>query len=184
MRTATARHGGGVTAACAIDVLPGLVGTLDESAGGWRLTHERSGLAVSRAVWETPAELVKAAVTLCSAIDYTRSAAALRGDPLVHSTARELERMAPRRSDGPIASDEELADLRQPPPTTPASLLEVAQLQEPPIRGHLEAAAAALREAEDLAEEYLVELFELRRRIAAAAPRLAAELIGRNNPPC
>jgi len=179
VRTATARNVGGLVPSCAIDVLPGLVGTLDEHAGGWRLTHERSGLAVSRAIWETPEALVRAAAPLCSGIDYTRSARDLRADPLVHSAAAELERTAARRSDGPIASDEDLTDLRRPPPTTPASLLEVARLQEPPIRGHLEAAAAALREAEDLAEEYLVELFELRSRITAAAPRLAAELIGR-----
>lgn len=181
MRTITARHVDGEAVVCAIDVLPGLVATLDENAGGWRLTHDRSGLAVTRAIWENPESLVKAAVALCSALDYTRSAAELREDPLVHSTARELERTAPRRSDGPIASDEQLADLRQPPPTTPASLLEVARLQEPPIRGHLEAAATALREAEDLAEQFLVELFELRSRLTAAAPRLAAEVIGRTS---
>lgn len=180
MRTSNARHVGGEVTACAIDVLPGLVASLDEHAQGWRLTHERSGLAVSRAIWETPEALVKAAAPLCSGIDYTRSARDLRADPLVHSAAAELERSAARRSDGPIASDEELTDLR-PAPVTPATLLEVARLQDPPIRGHLEAAAAALREAEDLAEEYLVELFELRSRLTAAAPRLAAELIGRSS---
>lgn len=179
MRTAFTRHAGGEVLACAIDVLPGLVGTLDEGSGGWRLTHERSGLAVSRAIWETPDQLVRDVIALCSALDFTRPARDLRADPLVRSTAAALAGRTPRNSDGMMASEVELDDLPRDLRVTPATLLEVAQLQEPPIRGHLEAAAAALREAEDLAEEYLVELFELRSRITAAAPRLAAELIGR-----
>lgn len=177
MRAARTKTRGAVESVVAVDLRPGLVATLSEADRGWRVTHERSGLAISQGIWERPEDLVSA-VGLADAgsVDWTTAAAALREDVRVHQIAESLTRVAPRRVEGHhLARPDELGDLPQEHPT-PLQLREAATSQDPIAGEWLRRAADALEATSDLAEEYLVELFQLRRSIRLAAPRLAAEI--------
>lgn len=175
-KVARTKHRSDVQSVVAVDLLPGLVGTLSEHDRGWRLSHERSGLAIGQGVWSSPEEIVAAVARAdAGAVDWTRPAAELRDDPRVHDLAKILTSTAPRRAEGHhLATPDELGDLPTEHPT-PLQLREAAE--EGTIAGEwMRRAADALEATADLAEEYLVELFELRRAIRLAAPRLAAEI--------
>lgn len=177
MKIAQTKSRGAVVSVVAVDLRPGLVASLSEADRGWRVTHERSGLAISQGIWERPEDVVSA-VSLAGAasVDWTATAAVLREDARVHKIAEALTRAAPRRVEGHhLASPDELGDLPTEHPT-PLQLREAATLQDPIAGEWLRRAADALESTADLAEQYLVELFELRRSIRLAAPRLAAEI--------
>jgi len=181
MKVARTKHQNAVMTVVAVDLRPGLVATLSDGDRGWRVTHERSGLVISQGIWERPADVVCAvnlALADAASVDWTRPAADLREDVRVHKIAEDLTRTAPRRVEGHhLARPDELGDLPREDPT-PAELREAAAAQQDPIAAEwLRRAAAALEATSDLAEEYLVELFELRRAVRSAAPRLAAEII-------
>lgn len=178
MKVARTKHRSDVQSVVAVDLLPGLVGTLSEYDRGWRLSHERSGLAIGQGVWSSPEEIVAAVARAdAGAVDWTRPAAELRDDPRAHDLAKILTRAAPRHVEGHyLANPDELGDLPTEHPT-PLQIREAATLQDPLAGEWMRRAADALEATADLAEEYLVELFELRRAIRLAAPRLAAEII-------
>lgn len=179
MRAARTKTRGAVESVVAVDLRPGLVATLSEADRGWRVTHERSGLAISQGIWERPEDLVAAvsfALADAAPIDWTTAAAELREDVRVHQIAEALTSAAPRRVVGHhLARPDELGDLPTEHPT-PLQLREAATSQDPISGEWLRRAADALEATSDLAEEYLVELFQLRRSIRLAAPRLAAEI--------
>lgn len=179
MKFAKTKARGAVETVIAVDLRPGLVATLSEADRGWRVTHERSGLAISQGIWERPEDVVSAvslALADAASVDWTATAAVLREDVRVHKIAEALTRAAPRRVEGHhLAKLDELGDLPTEHPT-PLQIREAATLQDPIAGEWLRRAADALEATADLAEEYLVELFELRRSIRLAAPRLAAEI--------
>lgn len=101
---------GGTRRVVGYRVAPGLAVTLDAVVElGWRLTHERSGLALCRGVWNSPVEAIEAA-TLYEGIDLDRPATQLQADEDIREADRLLSSTT-RLSSGGRATPAELGDL-------------------------------------------------------------------------